>query len=216
MRVLTLLESIGDGIISLPETLWHGIERTGRDLGFDGSQPFEEAWAQNWRLLKLLEHTVKYVVRDYRTPLVRSVEIIFKNYYETLPECAKRKINNAAGKKVAYLGGKIAVNAIVVKEIAKKISDKLMKTTFFTRIPKLLIKEAGLILSIQGTIYKSAQASERLKAKFPKIWLEMKKHDLDMLYFLIEKPMQKYLNAIRMNKMLHGVYQSKVKSEYCK
>ena len=216
MRVLTLLESIGDGIISLPVTLWHGIERTGRDLGFDGSQSFEEAWAQNKRLYDLLVRVGGFVIHERNSPLAQAVEIILKNYYETLPECAKRRINNAAGKKLGYFGGKIAVNAIVVKKIAKKTSDKLMKTTFFTRIPKLLIKEAGLILSIQGTIYESAQASERLKAKFPKIWMEMKKHDLDMLYFLIEKPMQKYLNAIRMNKTLHSVYQKKVKSEYCR
>jgi hypothetical protein len=57
------------------------------------------------------------------------------------------------------------------------------------------------LIGAQGTLYQAGAASKRLERKFPIIFMEMRNENLDMIYFLIEKPMEKYLNAIRILRM---------------
>lgn len=216
MKILTIAESLGEGIIALPKTLWHGIERTGQDVGLGGLNSFDEAWGQNWRLLKLLYNIPRFAYAHAQNPLVQAIEIILKHYYETLPSCARKRIADEAINKMAYFAGKAYFNRLFVRAIAMKISKKIIGNSVLKKIARVAVKESGLILSIQGTIYESAQASQRLKAKFPKIYSEMKKRDLDMLYFLVEKPMAKYLNAIRMSRIFRQHYLEEVQKKYCR
>ena len=60
MNLQGLFKDFEQGILSFPDTIWHGIERTGQDVGLEGITSFEQAWGQHWRLLVLLEKTIKY------------------------------------------------------------------------------------------------------------------------------------------------------------
>ncbi len=197
MKFLTIVESIGEGIISLPVTFWHGIERTGEDIGLGGIDTFKNAWAQNIRLYHLVVKLGEFAVGNYQNPLVQAIEIILRNYYNTLSDEAKNKLYSKAQKFAAHKAGSKAASAALAFVVAKVIAEKIAKTEAVKRLIKSGVKVTGMLLTIQGVIYQAGQASDRLKKMHPRIYYEMKKHDLDMLYFLIEEPMKKYLTAIR-------------------
>jgi hypothetical protein len=195
-----IFKAFEQGVLSLPETFWHGIERTGQDIGLEGITSFEEAWGQNWRLMVLLEKTVKYGVMGAKhSPLIEAMIIILERYYHSLPQKEKKEVDSKLQKVVARKLGKLTAGTLFSIGVAKRISNKIIVDSFLRGLAKNLVKGVGTILSIQGIIYTSAQASQRLKYKYPKIYFKMKEKDLDMLYFLLEKPMQKYLRAIKKN-----------------
>jgi hypothetical protein len=231
MNILTIAESLGKSVVSIPETWWHGLVRTGEDLGLGNDcqeryknfkqldecqfDSVKQAWGENVRLFFLLIKVGRFVFSDYRNPVLQAVEIILKHYYETLPECAKRALIKKLALKAASAGTHFGLSYLLARTVSKTISNRIAKTEATKKLISSSVKAAGLFLTIQGAIYTSAQASRRLRAKYPQIYFEMKKHDLDMLYFLIEKPMAKYLNAITSYKIHKKVYTARVEQVYC-
>ena len=57
------------------------------------------------------------------------------------------------------------------------------------------------LITMQGILYDAGAASDRLRVRYPRVWADLRNHNLDMVYFLIEKPMQKYLDVMRLNNM---------------
>ncbi|WP_241609230.1 hypothetical protein [Rosenbergiella australiborealis] len=47
---------------------------------------------------------------------------------------------------------------------------------------------------VQGLLSRASAASRNLKIKHPKLWTELYSTDLDMLYFIFEKPLSHYSN----------------------
>lgn len=65
-------------------------------------------------------------------------------------------------------------------------------------------------------VEEAARASHRLRSKHPLIYKLFRKKDLDMIYFLIEKPMEEtYLKAIQAAQHSPDLYKQKVKEKVC-
>ncbi len=58
---------------------------------------------------------------------------------------------------------------------------------------------------IQGLLSRAAESSRNLKVKHPNLWIELYNLELDMLYFLFDKPIYHYGF---LNKLLSGNYLS--------
>ncbi|CAN0606719.1 unnamed protein product [Ectocarpus sp. 12 AP-2014] len=49
---------------------------------------------------------------------------------------------------------------------------------------------------MQGLLQRGSQASQRLQSMAPDLHQLLRQDGLDMMYFLVEKPMQKHIQAI--------------------
>lgn len=171
MNILTIAESLGQGVISIPETWWHGLVRTGEDLGIgtDCQERYKnfsqldacqfdlvkEAWGENVRLFLLLIKVGRFTFSDYRSPVLQAIEIILKHYYETMPECAKKNLY----EKLAIKGGegvvRFGASYILARFVSEQISNKIGKTVVAKKLIRLSVKAEGVFLTIQGAIYTS-------------------------------------------------------------
>jgi hypothetical protein len=201
MRALTVAEAIGEGIISVPETLLDGLKRTKQGLEFWNIEQEVKIGGQNERAYKALKALYKYGIADYNSPIQKAIRIILVNFFEALPDAEKKKVIDAIFKKGVYFGAKFAASIGLSMYVSGEIVERVAKNAVAQQLCKYLGSAELTLLSLQGVLYKAGAASERLEKKFPKIYWELRRKNLDMIYFLIEKPMAKYLEVIRLSRM---------------
>jgi len=201
MSFLTITESIGDGVISVPETLWDGIKRTGQGLAFWNTDEEIKIAGQNDRAYEALKGMIKYGVSNYNSPIVKAIQIILYNYYESLPDSEKKKIISTTIDKGFFVAGKMVTSITLSQFVADKIAKKIIANSVMKKLFRFTISSEFTLLAMQGLLYKAGAASDRLKKQYPRIYMQLYIKNLDMVYFLIEESMQKYLNAIRLNGM---------------
>ena len=205
MHPMSIAEALGEGIVSVPETLLDGIKRTGQGLAFWDKAQEVKIGHQNNRGYAVLKGVLRYGIAQRDSPVERAARIILFNFYESLPSAEKKRLIHAAGKKgwfivgksstslaLSYSAGRLFINHLALKSVTKAVSIFTMSIEFN-------------LLAMQGVLYKAGAASDRLKSQHPRIYSQLKVKDLDMVYFIIEKPMQQYLNAIRHSRMQLGV-----------
>jgi len=201
MRPMSILEALGEGVISVPETLWDGVKRTGEGLAFWDTKEEVKIGGQNERAYEVLKEIFKYGIADYHSPIEQTIRIILYHFYESLPHAEKKRIVNAAARKGLFLTSKVITSAALSVVVAKFIVKKLGKDVVLKKLLGIIVRAEFNLLAMQGLLYKAGAASDRLRAKFPRIWSELRRRNLDMVYFLVEKPMHRYLEAIRLNRM---------------
>lgn len=201
MKVLSAAEAIGDGVISVPETLLDGLIRTGEGLAFWDSDEEVKIGLQNERAYKALKALFRYGVENYNSPIEKSIRIILVNFYKSLSKSDREKVINSATNHGVFVSSKLITSAILSQLIARRVSKRIVTNYIVKSLLKITMSGEFTLLSIQGLLFKAGKASDRLKSKFPKIYWEMRRNNLDMIYFLIEKSMSKYLNAIRLARM---------------
>jgi hypothetical protein len=201
MKALTVVDALAEGVISVPVSLWDGAKRTGEGLAFWNAQEEVKIGRQNDRAFHAVKGLIDYGIYKFDSPLQKLVRIILFHYYESLSSSDKEVLQEAVGKKMIYLSSRIYTSANLSVEVAARLTSKIVATSAVKSLYRNVTKIEFTLLTAQGLLYKAGAASDRLKAKFPKIWHELMLKDLDMLYFIVEKPMQKYLEAIRMNRM---------------
>lgn len=211
MKALTLAESMGKGILAIPKTLIEGLIRTEQGLEFWDVDEQVKIGGQNERAFEALGKLRKYGFIGVKSPIFKLVRIILFHYYETLPENVKHKLFDQSQGQGAYLTTKVAGNYFLSQYVAKFVTKNLVDRAVFMQY---MVKMEFTLLTVQGILYHAGAASERLKKKFPKIYFELRKEHLDMLYFIVEEPMKKYLNAIRNHKIFPEIYQELAKRSH--
>lgn len=201
MRTLSVAETIGKGIVSVPETLFDGLMRTGEGLAFWNSDEEVKIGLQNERAYKALRFIFKYGIDDYNSPVEKAIRIILVNFYDSLPKKERKKVIDFAINKSVFTSSKLITSAILSQFIARRVSKRIVASYVVKSLLKATMSGEFTLLSMQGLLYKAGKASDKLKNKFPKIYWELRRKNLDMIYFLIEKPMTKYLEAIRLARM---------------
>lgn len=201
MRALTVAEAIGQGVLSVPETLLDGLKRTAEGLEFWDVEQEIKIGGQNERALKALKKLYQFGLSTYNSPIEKAVRIILFHFYESLPKTEKEKISNLAVTKGIFMSSKLITSTALSAYVSDKIAKKIIVTDLIKRIFKYVSSVELTLLTMQGILYRAGSASERLRKKFPIIFMEMRNKNLDMLYFLIEHPMTKYLEALRLNRM---------------
>ena len=167
MRALTIAEAIGEGVISVPETLLDGIKRTAEGWEFWDKEQEVKIDEQNKRAYRALKQLYKYSVKERKSVLAKAIKIILWHFYNRLPASEREKVINWAAKKGVVGGTKIATSAILSLKVSDYVAEKIIATTVFKKIYRFMIKKTVsaefTLLSIQGLLYKAGAASDRLR-----------------------------------------------------
>lgn len=201
MRALTIAEAIGEGVISVPETLLDGVKRTAEGWEFWDKEQEVKIDEQNKRAYRALKKIIKYGVKGFHSPIEKAVRIILFHFYESLPKKQRDKLLDAAIAKGLHVGSKTLTSMGLSYVISTRLTNKIIASEAIKKVFRYTMSVEFTLLSMQGLLYQAGAASDRLQKKFPAIFVEMRNKDLDMIYFLIEKPMNKYLEAIRLGRM---------------
>ena len=146
--------AIGEGVISILETLWDGVKRTGKGLAFWDTREEIKIGGQNERAYEALKEIFKYGIADYNSPIEQTIRIILYHFYEFLPPAEKKKVVDAAIHKGLYLGSK----AITSMGLSYIVSTRLTKKIVVSEVVKKFVRYAAsaelTLLSMQGILYK--------------------------------------------------------------
>lgn len=213
----------GEGIVSVGEDLAYGVERTAQGLNFSNPSRQVAIATENELLAKLLADMVKHGINTPKNPLYRVVKLILSEYYQHIPEEILKKLAEKLGLKIAYYGGRMVIGKKIAEKIALKIAAKVALTAAYKQLAKKIGVSAGAsatgvgipisLLMLQGVVQRASKASQRLKKRQPALWLSMRQSGgLDMIYFIVEKPMQPYIDGIAMAKTNAPAFRRRLES----
>ncbi|WP_241640301.1 hypothetical protein [Rosenbergiella epipactidis] len=184
-----LINSILEGIASLPNDIYLGIERTLQDLAILSSdQKLQQRNIDDdKRMIRALEK-----IHDNRNYLITMARLIIKNSLSYLPDNLVKEI---AGRCIVTSASLLSRQAILLV-LSEQIAHSLLKGIVTGALTRLTVRLGvgsltGGIL-IQGLLSRAAESSRNLKVKHPKLWVELYNLELDMLYFLFDKPIYHY------------------------
>ncbi len=199
--------AIGKGVYSVGEDIVHGIERTAEGLGASGGDRLAEIGLENEQIVKIIFEALKYPL-DEKGPLYKAIKIILLEYYSHFPEETLRIIAKKAGVGVGFLAGRMLIGRQIVGSVTKIILLKMAASQGF----KMLSARLGIsavatasgigtvvgLLMVQGVAQRASDGRKSLEESNPFLSRKLKEAGgLDLLYFLIEEPMKKHLNAIK-------------------
>ncbi|MBI4903972.1 MAG: hypothetical protein HY820_10075 [Acidobacteria bacterium] len=218
-------KSIGNGIASVVVDLGYGAERTAEGLGIRGVDRIAQIGAENEYLANHLTNLVKGVITAADNPLFRLILKILEKYYEHIPEEILNKIGRTALKGAAYMGGRMVIGKKIAELIAIEIAKRVAATEAYKQLAKKIGVSAaagatgvGVVITlamVQGVAQRASKASQRLRSRNPQLWVELRNQGgLDMLFFLVEGPMEKYLNAIELAMRDKALFEEEIRKEY--
>ncbi|MBM7066088.1 hypothetical protein [Actibacterium sp. 188UL27-1] len=203
----SVAKGLGEGALSVGEDFVGGIERTAEGLGVRGTDRIVEIGTENEILWGLLTKTVNTSISVAGNPLTAAITRVIVEYYEFLPEDLALDAAKKAGASVAPgMAGKAIAKAIA-KKLATRLALKVAASTAFKQLATKLGISAGTTASgvgipislalFQGTAQRASKGSRKLKMLDRQIWSDLRKSGgLDMIYFLVEKPLEPYMAGI--------------------
>lgn len=204
--------ALGDGLYSVGEDLVLGAERTAEGYGMRGSERMIEIGTENEYLLQNLYGAITNGTDLARSPLGELIKRILIRYYSYLPEDVLRDLAVKAGAVGGgYVTGRMIIGTALARRVAAKLLVKIAESAAFKALAKRLGLSVGTaatgigipvaLLMGQGVAQRASAASQRLRQNYPELYAELRRTDgLDMLFFLVEKPMEKHLLAISAGK----------------
>ncbi len=223
--VADVATALGNGVYSVGEDIFYGAERTVEGIGLAGFDRSAEIGIENEYLARNLTALAKYGLQGPNSPLREIIVKILERYYGSFPEVAIRKLAKAAGIGGAYVAGRLVLGKKLATTIAVKVAKRIAATTAYKQLAKKLgvsgaagATGVGAVVSLamlQGVAQRASKASKRLKSKHPALWKDLRRQKgLDMLFFLVEKPLAKYLNAIEAAHKNSPLFQREVTKMY--
>lgn len=190
MDAKSLAISIVDGVSSIPLDIYLGIERTIQDIGAgDGRKNTQRRnFNDNSRMLK----AIGKVYRD-RNEIRKIIDIIINDALVKLPDETLSKIINKVMGKGVELGTRQAAIFLLSGYFSAKIVQGKLGNIFIKIIFRFY---TGIILSgvvAQGVLARAADSSRKLRHKNPALWQMLYILDYDMLFFLFEEPLEKFI-----------------------
>lgn len=221
--------ALGKGVYSVGEDLVYGIERTAEGLGASSSGRISEIGQENEHIAKIIFESLKYPLEE-KGPLYKAIKIILIEYYSNFPEETLRMIAEKGNIAVGFLAGRMLIGTAIAKSITKRILIKIAASEGFKLLAlRLGISTATTIsgigtfgitaivggLMFQGVLQRASKSAEKIEKEYPYISKKLKENGhLDMLYFLIEGPMKKHLNAIKEARKFPKQFESTAKIFY--
>jgi hypothetical protein len=199
--------ALGNGVVSVGVDLYYGAERTAQGLGASGWDRTAEIGAENEYLVGHLIALVRSAPNAPNNPLYRLITTILKAYYDQFPEDALQKVAKAAGIGGAYMVGRMVIGKALAEKIALRIAAQIAATAAYRQFAtKIGVSAAAgstgvgaviTLVMVQGVAQRASKASQRLKARNVSLWNDLRRQQgLDMLFFLVEAPLAKYMDAI--------------------
>lgn len=199
--------ALGKGVYSVGEDVFYGVQRTGQGLGLGKDGRIADIGAENRAAFNVIKGLLASSITDPNNPFYQAIFIALKHYYEKFPDDAVEKLAKAAGVAAGYGVGRMVIGTALAKQVALKIAGAIAATAAYKAVARQLGVSAGLsatgvgvpigMLMFQGVLQRSSMAAERLRIRNPKLYADLERNgDLQVLYFLLEKPLEKYLTAI--------------------
>ncbi|CAI0709399.1 Uncharacterised protein [Serratia entomophila] len=190
MRVYDLAKSVYDGVITIPADVYFGLERSFEDLNLTagGILYQNRNRAEDDRFLKGLTQVAKKP-----NVLFDMIKFIVNDVLEKLPEPAVKKILEGVTLSGSTYISKTQAQAIVSYAIASRVIKGTSLSSFVSRFARINTIALISAVMVQGTIARAARSSRNLLNENPKLYYELKKRNWDMLYFLAESSLDKFL-----------------------
>jgi hypothetical protein len=226
--VVDVAVALGKGVYSVGEDIVLGVQRTGEGLGLGDDGRMADIGYENRAMVSLLADTFKYGVIDQRSPLYRTIVPVLEHYYSFFPDQVIRILAKQAGVGMGYTVGRMVIGRHLATEVAKRIAIAVAASSAYKQIAVRLGLSVGVTtkantyigvtvgsLMAQGLMQRSSHAASRLKMKSPTLYLNlMRNGDLQLLYFLLEKPLEQYVQAISTAENDNAQFQSAIKRKY--
>lgn len=199
--------ALGNGVYSVGQDIALGIERTGEGLGLGNDGRVATIGHENNAMASLIKEFIKYGIKNRNSPLYKTIVLILEHYYSYVPDETISALYKQAGIGAGYTVGRMIIGKKLASAIAMKIAIAIAASATYQQIAKRLgissaVSGTGIgapigLLMMQGLMQRSSHASMRLKNKSPKLYTVLqRKGNLQLLYFLIEKPLEKHIQAI--------------------
>ena len=207
MDAKLIARGIVDGLTSLSEGFYLSAIRTVEGSGVLGRD-----------LKRRNEYETERFIRAFRAlisndqPIRQLITIVSTDFYAKLDDKGKKAINDRIGYSDAKLGTRTGAQFCLSLTLSEKIIAQL-KTT---RIGNYVLRgSASFALSaviMQGIIEEAARASRRMKDRYSSTYMKVSPMNLDMVYFLVEEPLEPYLTYIES----HPMQCKGIENEICK
>ena len=217
--------ALGNGVISVGKDMYFGVERTAEGLGVRGFDRTAAIGLENEYLVNNLTDLVRFVVTAQDNPMYQLVVDILQKYYDCFPEDALQKVAKAASLSTGYVSGRMLIGRQLAVAIAIRIVTQIAATEAYKELAtKIGVSSAAgatgvgtliTLVMVQGVGQRSSRASQRLRARNPALWQELRtKRGRDMLYFLVEAPMADYMDAIDLAYRNRPLFEQEVRKLY--
>lgn len=198
---------IVDGMSSIPSGMYQGVIRTWQGSGLAGSDLKNRNRRETERFMRLVKATT-----DRHEPIRQLITIVIFDFYAKLDNESKQAIDGKLGYGAGRLGGRVGSQFILAQFIAKKILTRIVTAETFKRFVRVGSSLSLNLLMIQGLIEEASLASRRMQSRFLKTYSKVSRLNLDMVYFLVEKPLEPYLMYINS----HTLMCKGIQNELCK
>lgn len=206
-NVVDVSVALGKGIYSVGQDIVLGVERTGEGLGLGDNGRVSTIGYENRAMVTLIEEFIKYGINDKRSPLYKSIAHVLEHYYSYFPDEAITYLSKQAAVGAGYTAGRMLIGKKLAAAIATRIAMAIAASAAYRQIAKRIGVSAGAsatgigtpigLLMMQGLMQRSSHASLRLRMKSPKLYGLLRQNgNLQMLYFLLEKPLEKHIEGI--------------------
>ncbi len=206
-NVVDMSIALGKGVYSVGQDVALGFERTGEGLGFGENGRMAQIGFENNAMAVLLGDSVKYGVNNRNSPLFKSIVHILEHYYISLTDDELQAVAKQAGLAASYTLGRMVIGKKLAEAIAVRIAVSIGASAAYKVVAKRVGVSAGVsstgigapigLLMLQGVLQRSSLAATRLRNKSPELFRTLQsKGNLQLLYFILEKPMEKHINAI--------------------
>ncbi|MGQ8816856.1 hypothetical protein [Serratia sp. NA_13] len=98
------------------------------------------------------------------------------------------------------LASRQATQFFVVGYITIKVVTDAVISVVISRMTRISIGTIAGGLVVQGMIARAAEASRKLLNGNPELYWKLRKQDFDMLYFVFEGPLAKYIQLSRLHR----------------
>lgn len=199
--------ALGKGIYSVGQDVALGFERTGEGLGLGEDGRVAQIGFENNAMVALLSDFVKYGINNRNSPLFKTIVHILEHYYISLTDEELQAVAKQAGLAASYTLGRMVLGKKLAEAIAIRIAISIAASATYKAIAKRVGVSAGVsstgigapigLLMLQGVLQRSSLAATRLKNKSPELFRTLQSNgNLQLLYFILEKPMEKYIDVI--------------------
>lgn len=190
-------KAIFDGVISIPGDAWAGLERTFQDLNMSSGGRYYQR--RNLDDDARFGRALRKLVSNPRT-MWDIATIIINDCFDKLPAPIIQKIYENLATGGSKLASRQTTQFFVVGYITKKVITDAVVSVAISRMTRIAIGTIAGALIVQGMIARAAEASRRLLNENSGLYWKLRKQDFDMLYFIFEKPLEKYIQLSRMHR----------------
>lgn len=207
MDAKLIAQGIIDGLASIPASLYLSGVRTVEGSGFLG----RDLKARNQYETERFMRAFKSLVSN-EEPLRQLITIVITDFYSKLDENGKKAIND----KMGYTDAKLGVRTGAQFYLSRRLSEKMIARVKTSQLGSYILRGASTLtfnlIMIQGIIEEAARASRRMQAKYSATYMKVSPMNLDMVYFLVEEPLEPYLMYVHS----HPMQCKGIQNEICK